>query len=685
MRWPRQLMSLIFVLAFLVGPPAVLLTVIGPPLRGWPTSEQLRAWLQQPLTEETLTAGLAIGAWLVWLFVAYTVAVRVIIRLRATTAWIRRMPLPTPLQATASGMAGAAVFGVTTNTVTTTPPEPPQPAATGTATFHDETAPDDHRDQAVREDGVTVTGGWLPRDVAEQVTAAAALVWLRRRRDYQPHPTHPDDTDLTPLPPTVTAVQAALADTPSTPPSDGFAAPFEALPVGGVGLTGPGALPVGRGLLVTAILAGQRHSSTTLIVTKATLALLLGPAAETLGRRLPLTIVDTVDEAAQLLQPGDPVAGEAIPGQRQGETSSGHGHRKMVLLNDHDGNGQQLKQLAETSTAAVALVVVLGERPGGPNWHADSTGHLRDPHHPGMPGPRLCVLDRTATTDLLTVIASPDPAPPHPFSGRPPLPYAGSPELPLPRHVAWHERPHLSTTPRRRLHLRVLGDPQLLIDGEPLAIRRSAGLQVLVYLAIHPHGADTAQLTNAIWPGLPRHSLTGRLYTALSDLRSTIRTASDLPVIDHSDDRYRLNPAHIDVDLWHLHTTIHQAAATLTHTTTAWQTVLDAYPADLATTRTWPWLDPHREATRRRVIDLCAALAAKEPDPHRALQLLQDGVRVDPYNADLHRLAGRTLIDLGELEAAVELQHRHQQSLSRVGLDSESSPRVSFTAPDACR
>ncbi|WFE93562.1 hypothetical protein [Micromonospora sp. WMMD987] len=680
-------MSLLLVLAFLVGPPVVLLTVIGPPLRGWPTTDQLRAWLQQPLTEETLTAGLAIGAWLIWLLVAYTVAVRTIVRLRATTAWLRRVPLPTPLQATASGMAGAAVFGVTTNTVTTTPPQPPQPTATGTATFHDESTPDDHRDQAVREEGVTVAGGWLPRNVAEQVTAAAALIWLRRRRDYQPHPTHPDDTDLTPLPPTVTAVQAALADTPPAPPSDGSTAPFAALPAGGVGLTGPGALPVGRGLLVTAILAGRDPSASSLIITKATLAHLLGPAAETLGPRLPLTIVDTVDEAAYLLQPDGPATEESSPGQRPDELSSGPNHRTIVLLNEHDGDEEQLTQLAATGTATAALLVVLGKRPDGPNWHADSTGHLHGPYHPGKPSPRLCVLDQTATTDLLTVIAGPDSTPPHPDSGRSPLPYARPPELPLSRQVARHGTSRLSPTSRQRLYLRVLGDPQLLIDSEPLTIRRSAGLQILVYLAVHPNGADTAQLTDAIWPGLPRHSLTGRLYTALSDLRRTIRSTNDLPVIDHSDNHYRLNPAHIDVDLWQLHATIHQAAATLTltHTATAWQTVLDAYPADLATTRTWPWLDPHREATRRRIIDLCATLAAKEPDPHRFLQLLQDGIHIDPYNADLHGLAGRALIDLGELEAAVELQQRHQQSLSRVGLDSEFSPRVSFTAPDAGR
>ncbi|MFY1585415.1 hypothetical protein ACN267_12985 [Micromonospora sp. WMMD734] len=482
----------------------MLLTVIGPPLRGWPTSEQLRAWLQQPLTEETLTAGLAIGAWLIWLLVAYTVTARIIIRLRATTAWLRRMPLPTPLQATASGMAGAAVFGITTNTVTTTPPQPPQPAATGTTTFHDDTAPDDQPDQAVRDDGVTVAGGWLPRDVAEQVTAAAALVWLRRRRDYQPHPTHPDDTDLTPLPTTVTAVQAALADTPTPPPSDGIAAPFEALPTGGVGLTGPGTLPVGRGLLVTAILAGQRRSSTSLIVTKATLALLLGPAAETLGRRLPLTIVDTADDAAQLLRPASPVTGEAIPGQRQGETSSGHGHRKMVLLNGHDGSEQQMKHLAETGTATAALVVVLGEQPDGPNWHATSTGHLHDPHRPDMPSPRLCVLDQTAATDLLSVIARPEPPKPQPAAEPSSFPYARSPELPLPRQVDRTRPQRLPSTPQQRLHLRILGDPQLLIDNAPLAVRRSASLQVLVYLALHSKGANTAQLTDAMAGATPK-------------------------------------------------------------------------------------------------------------------------------------------------------------------------------------
>ncbi|RQW95984.1 hypothetical protein DLJ59_31915, partial [Micromonospora inaquosa] len=184
-RWPRQLMSLLVVLALLTGPPVVLLLLIGPPIRGWPSTEQVRAWVQQPLTEQSLTAALTIGVWLLWLLLAYTVAVRVLARLRTTVGWLRRLPLPTPLQATASGIAGAAVFGVATNTATIAPPQPSPPLAAGMPEHFDEVSPV-HSDTAASDGGIHLAGGWLPNEVAEQVAAAAALVWLRRRRDYRP-------------------------------------------------------------------------------------------------------------------------------------------------------------------------------------------------------------------------------------------------------------------------------------------------------------------------------------------------------------------------------------------------------------------------------------------------------------------------------------------------------------------
>lgn len=657
MRWPRQVMSLLVVLVLLVGPPAVLLAVVGPPISGWPTSGQVRAWVQEPLTEQTLTAALTIGAWLIWLMLAYTVALRVLARLRATSALLRRLPLPTPLQATASGIAGAAVLGITTNTAATAPEHPSHPVAAGTTSLHDEAGSGGGDSRTIAgADGVSVAGGWLPRDVALQVSAAASLVWLRRRRDYQPGlaSNHQPDSDLAPLPRTVASVQAALAATPApptAPSSYAITGLHDVLPAGGIGLIGEGALSVGRGLLVTTLLARQHRPATSLIVSSAALISLLGPAAQSLIKRLPLTIVESPDEAARLVRAAERPEHTSIPRQTQG-TPSISGHPAVVILDGKGCAAGDLKHFTDASVETATTLIVLGQRPAGPTWHADSAGHLYDPHHPAMPRLRLCVLDHVAATDLLAVITPVELTP-----GATAVPVA-APEPMRPNPRLPRQRSHLSTadTPTHRLHLRVLGDPQLLIDGEPLPVRRSAALQILVYLATaHPTGADAAQLTDAIWPGLPHHALTGRLYTALSDLRTSVRDACGLHVIDHADDRYRLNPAHLDVDLWHLNAALRHATTAITPTTEAWQAVVDAYPADLAEGRAWPWLDPIRETIRRRIIDVCAASAAAEPDPDRALSLLQAGIRIDPYNAALQKRAKHLRHVLGDDNAETEI------------------------------
>ncbi|MEU8182056.1 hypothetical protein AB0B86_14960 [Micromonospora sp. NPDC049047] len=653
-------MSLLVVLALLAGPPVVLVLLVGPPVRGWPSTEQVRAWVQQPLTEQTLTAALTIGAWLLWLLLAYTVAIRVLTRLRTTAGWLRRLPLPTPLQATASGMAGAAVFGIATNTATTAPPQPSPPLAAGTPENSDGVSPINN-DTTASDDGIHLTGGWLPDEVAGQVVAAAALVWLRRRRDYQPRPPDPhrrEQLDAAGLPPTVAAVQAALADAPAPPvasePSGSFADLVNALPVSGLGVSGPGALSIGRGLLVTAMLAGHHLRTRTLVTTRTTLTSLLGGGAQALARRLPqLTAVETIHDAARLVE-------SALS-------------PRIVLLLEEECDTHDVRDVADVAAMAGGRVVVLGGWPAGPTWQAAPTGHLHDPLRPEEPGLRLCVLDQVAATDLLAVIVHPDPAPPAPATPGPPPRHVVPPKARLPRQATRGE-PHLRPgASNRRLRLRVLGEPTLLVDGEPLTIRRSAALQILVFLATsHPTGANTSQLADAIWPGVPRRSLTGRLYTTLSELRTAIRDASGLHVIEHTDDRYRLNPANVNVDLWQLQAAIHHAASAVTNTTAAWQAIVDAYPADLAAGRIWPWLDPIREATRRHVIDICAALADAEPDPGHSLAVLQAGLRIDPYNADLHARARRALTAHGDHEAATDLQGRYLRLLSEAGLDDEA-------------
>ncbi|MCI4066155.1 hypothetical protein MRQ36_27845 [Micromonospora sp. R77] len=656
MSWPRRVIGAALLTAVLVLPPWLLARYAGSLLPGWPTGEQLRTWIADPLTARTLTAGLAAGAWLLWLGVAYTVAVTAGRRLRAGARWVRHLPLPTPWQAAATSMAGAAAL-TTVHTPALSPPNPPQPMSTDG--LHHLTP------LALTGEGVRVPGGWLPDDTARQVTAAAALVWLRRRRAYQPGQ-NPDGSPLTPLPDTVTAVQAAVADRPQ-PPATSTASAVPDLPAAGVAFTGDGAADAARGVLVTRLLAALRDPPDTVLVviTRTCLTTLLpdlAPAPDTIPG---LQVADTVEDATALLT----FLADPTTPSRDG------GVLPIPVLITTPPSAATANQLA-TLTAARARVVTLGEGPFGSVWSVDRHGHTRDAQT-GQPGPRLCVLDRTAATDLLTVVAHHTITVPDPTATTAPVTPQAADGV-----RAWIPRQPGRDTPRTitplatppAIQLQVLGRPALLVDGRPVTIRRSAALQVLVILAVQPDGATTTQLVQAIWPGLPTHTVTGRLYTTLSDLRSTVRAATTLTVLATTDDRYHLNPEHVDVDLWRLHTATHDATTTLTNPTPAWQTVIDAYTGDLAAGHTWPWIDPPREATRRLVLDAYANLAAAHTDPHDRLRFLQDAIRVDPYNQALHQQAADELTALGDPAAAHRLLHTHRQLLKSSSVPATDLP-----------
>jgi DNA-binding SARP family transcriptional activator len=151
-------------------------------------------------------------------------------------------------------------------------------------------------------------------------------------------------------------------------------------------------------------------------------------------------------------------------------------------------------------------------------------------------------------------------------------------------------------------------------------VRRSAGLQILAFLALHPDGATTTELTRAVWPGLPPHTITNRLHTTLSDLRKQLHPLLGDDPISRHDDRYHLNHAAIDTDL----AAVRAATSAVTHAATAGQrraacqTLVDAYRGDLAAGHPWPWLQPLREALRRDVLDAYQHLAATAT-PDRAV------------------------------------------------------------------
>ncbi|MBQ1050816.1 hypothetical protein KBX50_20370 [Micromonospora sp. C51] len=644
MRWPQRIAALLLTTVLLAGPPILLVRLVG-----WPTTDPPRValwqWVHDPLTEQNLTLMLVVAAWLLWAFIAYLVTATTATRLWAGVRWLRHLPLPTPWQATATGIAGAAALTIAAPTT----PVDDQGATTSTTTNTEH----DNAKQADTADGITVRGGWLPHDIADQVTAAAGLIWLRRRRAYRP--TRPrryaeNADDLAALPATVAAVQSATVSRPSPPSPVPTAAalPLFGFPPTGVGLVGPGALNAARGLLITALLATARQTTVELVITRRAVDMLLGPAALRLRPGTGLRVADNLAHAAALL---------AAPGTASVLSGPAGDGRPPVLILDEPPPGS----LANILTIGVMTVTVLGAWPHGTTWHVEADGHTHASKE--NTGLRVCVLDPVATADLLTVTGHLHP--PAPATPTHPRPRAQAPRQTAPQHD--------TIRPGKRLLVRVLGEPTLLIDGTAMAVRRTAAQQALVFLAVHPDGVDSHLMAEALWPGLPGHRLTGRLYTTLSELRTAVRDTTGISMIDRTSDRYRLHPDHVDVDLWHLHAAVDHAASALTDPTTAWHTVIDTYTGDLAAGYLWPWLIPHRETARRHVLDAYAALAATEPDSKQALAYLQGGIRIDPYNADLHQRAARILNDIGEHTAATSLTDRYTRRLATAGLTHENT------------
>ncbi|WP_346125480.1 hypothetical protein, partial [Micromonospora coerulea] len=501
--------SLAFVMVLVAVPPWLLATVVGPPVHRWPTLHQVRLWAAQPLTTHTLTAGLTVLAWLLWLLLAYAVTLTVTRRVRAGARWLRRLPLPTPLQATATGMAGAAVLTAPANTTATAPPAQPLALSAGTLE-HPAADPEDPAPIAEAGNGVTVPGGWLPRDTA-------ALVWLRRRRGYQPgHRKLPQqaDPELAPLPATVAAVQAALTTDPThqdtaaeRPPTEqgwpALPASIAALPTTGVTFTGAGAEDAARGVLVTGLLAALRDppDAIRLVITRSALTTLLTSAITTVSDGIPaLRVTETVDDAVELI--GSQLAPPPTRPAAQQEPAAVGSVPRLVLITDLPPASAMNRLAALLSTGRVTTIV-LGALPQGATWRVDQHGRTYDAREPEQAGPRLCGLDPVAATDLLTVMAHTRPAPvpaPQPATDtHTAASHEQQRQTPvvshtrIPRQAAENRAPQHSPAAATKppAELLVLGKPRLLVDGHAVTIRRSAALQVLVFLAVHRHGATS--------------------------------------------------------------------------------------------------------------------------------------------------------------------------------------------------
>ncbi|MFF0372759.1 hypothetical protein ACFYPS_36745, partial [Micromonospora sp. NPDC005087] len=274
-------------------------------------------------------------------------------------------------------------------------------------------------------------GGWIPHASAEQIAAAAALVWLRRRRAYRPDeagPAQRENLDLAPLPETVTAAHAALAASEGTGPSDHTAPdqrteqPPDSLltdvPPTGVGLTGVAADDAARGVLVTVLLHAlhRRSGETALITTSGDLTRLLGPTACRLHAVSGLTVTASLEEAVTVLkehqqhQTPDTATGLA---SRSAHVPAGQMPQVILTHTPPESSTAHRLEAALAATSGTTIAVLVGAWPHGATWEITATGHAYDNTTEQPERRRMCVLNAAAAADLLAVISQARPQPGH--------------------------------------------------------------------------------------------------------------------------------------------------------------------------------------------------------------------------------------------------------------------------------
>ncbi|MEJ3742841.1 BTAD domain-containing putative transcriptional regulator [Actinomycetes bacterium KLBMP 9797] len=642
-----RLGSTLGALMLLAGIPVVLVRWAGWPLPDrWPTGQQWRQWLEQPLTAGSVRGAVAVVAWLFWLVLLYALVAEIVLRSRHAIRWLRRLPrlpLPTPMQGLAGGMLGAVA--VTAHTAA------PAPVAAVSTADGAMLPPGQGADAGTPvQSGVGVQlpdGGWLPRPVAAMVEAAAALVWWRRRQQYRARPPagfDRDDPDLAPLPATVASIQSGLRDG-GTPAHEERLLDLGGLPAGGLGLTGPGAGGAARGALVTLLLGhppdtGPRQPR--IVTTAGDLTTLLGARPHTPGLHVAATLADGLAALEQIV---------IDPARRE------HPVTVLTAAPDDPALTARLAALLRLGAGHGISGLILGAWPHGTTWYLDPDGATDA-------GTRLCTLTGPAAADLLAVVALRvrEPARPHSRASH---------------HDAGTPRPATPPGDAPPVQVRLLDRIAVTAGGKPVPIPRTAALQVLAYLALHPGGATSRQLGIAIWPHLRPHVAAGRCHHAVSVLRTALRTASGgHDVVVRAGEHYTLDHTVIDIDVVRLREAVQHAATALAaaERDRALHAVIDVYRGELVTAQRWPWLVPHREAIRRHVIDAYTRLAADHPA--EAVELLQKAVRVDPLNEHLHQHAVRALTAAGHHAEATALADRHTRELAAAGLLPSRSPHA---------
>jgi DNA-binding SARP family transcriptional activator len=253
-----------------------------------------------------------------------------------------------------------------------------------------------------------------------------------------------------------------------------------------------------------------------------------------------------------------------------------------------------------------------------------------------------------------------------------------------------------------RLDIKLLGPPQISIDGAPApGFDYAKVLALLLYLAVEQgriHGRDA--LAELLWPEQPSQAGRSSLRQALARLRHAIADQDVEPRrLLVTRETVQLNPAAaIGVDAAEFAELLRPAAGHDHRDPVAcpdclerWARAVELYRGPLAEAPAprdalgyEEWLHARREWFASRQLDTLARLAdAHEAlgDPAQALAYARRALELDPWRESAHRQAMRLLAAVGERGAALAQYERCRRTLAdELGIEPEEETASLYQA-----
>jgi DNA-binding SARP family transcriptional activator len=457
----------------------------------------------------------------------------------------------------------------------------------------------------------------------------------------------------------------------------------ETAALSGMALVGSGAERAARALLVSAVADHRSWRS----------EVLLTPTVAGLVNVLPTLInaqvVGSVGAALDLLEEELVRRGRALTlrGTEDYRATLSAADPMDTLLAVLDGAALGIAEAARIDIVVRlgrrlgVAVLVIGAAAGLTTLEIGEDGLVASP----APGPlgaarRWFVLSDAEASELLVVVAAGQGEPVERVESR-------EPGAVLPPAATAEEQPVLSAVPdtaapEPAVQLRVFGPPRVEVLGaEVMTGLRTRGRELLALLVARRDGLRQEELIDTLWPDDDADFDRSReqLTTAVTSTRRRLRTLTADRRADYilfsGDDRYRLDPAAVDSDLWRFEAALQDAARAPSDAERldALERAVSAASAEPFSGAIYPWAEAIREHLRRRAVDAACELAelyqAAGQTGH-ALAALETARSIDPCREEVYQRLIALQIQLDRVDAA----HRAFGELARELEDLGAAP-----------